>query len=1002
MSDGKVTIDCTLETGGVKKGVSDIKKELDGVPGEISDIAKKIERELSDISVKNVGKEFAESVEEGTEEIRESFSESVDEAQISADQMADAVDDAADKIAADSDSMADSVKADLGDIGDKAEQTGEEVKDGLTGAFKEIFSANIVSDVAMQGLEKLGDIAKDVAKQSVEAAAEIKASNAQFEQTFKGVEATAKKSLENIAKQTGITATRMQDSYTSIFAFSKSVGADTEAALDISSRAMVAAADSAAYYDRSIEEATETLQSFLKGNYENDAALGIAATETTRHAKANELYAKSFQELSESQQVDVLLAMVEAGNQASGALGQAAREADSWTNVVGEATEAWRQLTGVLGEPILDNLAPAVQRVTEMLQKMVEVSASTELKKGLEDIAESFDNANEQFANTSAEIDFSAAKDEYYVEKLEELGKTGLETAESQEQYASAVDALNALMPGLNLEISEQTGLVNKSKDAILAEVNALKQKAKFQAMQELYSEQYRLQAEAMLQVKNAEKGLMDIEAERSALTKQLEDSMANMTEQERAQAEAAELTAQAFENAGIAGAGLEIALGGLKTEQDELRESIAALDTAEKELNTELEAANEQVGEYTAQNEALTEVMAELEGQIDNTAEAQQEATVAAEEAAQAQQELLDRYNETREAARESIDSQIGLFQELSLESETTAEQIVSNWEKQQEAFVNYAQNLQKATEMGLDESLVKQLSDGTEQSMIYLQTLVDGTGTSVDEINAQFANLSAAKDVAAAAMAGIQEEIDFAITGVGENITQVVTDAGNGATAALENTVIQIQTGFVQPVEEDVKALGQNIEETFETSANTLNDNWKDKGRWFESNVKVPINTSIDEIGSKAISTWAEIETENREAWNRMVEDVADAIDKMQKEIDSLKGKTVDVGVNSSYASYASAAEWATPVLSSGTIIPTMAISSVQRSAAASADNSLILDYLERLTAKAEAQDNILEAVLNVTFSGELAPLIRLLYPEIQAEVRRKGTSLAEVHTE
>lgn len=146
-----------------------------------------------------------------------------------------------------------------------------------------------------------------------------------------------------------LSATRMQGSYTKIYAFAKTAGADSEEALGLAQRALEAAADSAAYYDRSIEDATEALQSFLKGNYANDAALGIAATETTRNTAANEKYAKSFQELSESQKVDVLLSMVEAGNKASGALGQAARESDSWENATGELKEAQRQLQAVLG-----------------------------------------------------------------------------------------------------------------------------------------------------------------------------------------------------------------------------------------------------------------------------------------------------------------------------------------------------------------------------------------------------------------------------------------------------------------------------------------------------------------------------------------------------------------------------------------------------------------------------------------------------------------------------
>ena len=127
--------------------------------------------------------------------------------------------------------------------------------------------------------------------------------------------------MSSIAKETGIVENRMKGSYTQIAAFAKTTGMDTAESLELTNRAMVAVADSAAFYDRSLEDTTESLQSFLKGNYENDAALGLSCTETTRNAKANELYGKSFKDLSESQKQLTLLAMVEDANKLSGALG---------------------------------------------------------------------------------------------------------------------------------------------------------------------------------------------------------------------------------------------------------------------------------------------------------------------------------------------------------------------------------------------------------------------------------------------------------------------------------------------------------------------------------------------------------------------------------------------------------------------------------------------------------------------------------------------------------
>ena len=164
----------------------------------------------------------------------------------------------------------------------------------------------------------------------------------------------------------------MKGSFTKIAAFAKTSGMDTDDALALSERAMRAVADSAAFYDRSLEETTESLQSFLKGNFENDAALGLSATETTRNAAANKLYGKSFKDLSESQKQLTLLKMVEDANKLSGALGQAARESDTWTNVTGNLKQAWTDFQATVGGNFLE---PAVQGVKAVTGVVVELTA---------------------------------------------------------------------------------------------------------------------------------------------------------------------------------------------------------------------------------------------------------------------------------------------------------------------------------------------------------------------------------------------------------------------------------------------------------------------------------------------------------------------------------------------------------------------------------------------------------------------------------------------------
>lgn len=122
---------------------------------------------------------------------------------------------------------------------------------------------------------------------------------------------------------------------------------------------------------------------------------------------------------------------------------------------------------------------------------------------------------------------------------------------------------------------------------------------------------------------------------------------------------------------------------------------------------------------------------------------------------------EIVQAYEAAHAAAVDSINSQIGLFDVLAEKSDMTASQIVENWGAQRDAFLNYADNIQKAIDMGLNEELVRQLSDGSEESMLILDELVNSTTTTVDEINAAYEGLKESKDVAGDAMLLLNDEI-------------------------------------------------------------------------------------------------------------------------------------------------------------------------------------------------------------------------------------------------
>lgn len=377
----------------------------------------------------------------------------------------------------------DDVAHGIEDVGDSADSAEPKVL-----SFGDMLKAGIASGAILNGLERAGEMIVEIGSRAIEAAADVKAANAQFSQTFGDLEGRATSALKSISDETGVAVTRLQGGYTALYAFTKSVGGDQETALNIAQRALTAAADSAAYYDRSMEDATETLQSFLKGNYENDAALGIAATETTRNAKANELYAKSFKDLTEAQKVDTLLAMVEAGNQASGALGQAAREADSWANVTGELNEAWRQLLASLGGPILTGLTPLLQGITEGLKGMTEAAQFTQLNSGIEQFRDGIAAADAALSSSNGNIEATARLAEQYIKRLQELEAAGLNTAASQREYKQVVELLSSLYPGLNLEIDKNTGFLKQNTSELALNVAAMKEQARQQAQQAYFA----------------------------------------------------------------------------------------------------------------------------------------------------------------------------------------------------------------------------------------------------------------------------------------------------------------------------------------------------------------------------------------------------------------------------------------------------------------------------------------------------------------------------------
>lgn len=237
-------------------------------------------------------------------------------------------------------------------------------------SFGDVLKANVLGQAIVSGIKEIGSAIKNMAGDFIESAASVKAEESQFDQTFGKFGSQASAAIGEVAKNADILDSRLKPVGAQIYAFARASGGDATQGLGLMQKALQATADNAAYYDRSIEESAESLQSFLKGNYENDAALGLSATETTRNAAAMELFGDEFKNLNEIQKQETLLQMVLDAQELSGAMGQASREADGWENVQGNLNEAWRQFMAAAGDAALENLIPIVKDITDRLIEM--------------------------------------------------------------------------------------------------------------------------------------------------------------------------------------------------------------------------------------------------------------------------------------------------------------------------------------------------------------------------------------------------------------------------------------------------------------------------------------------------------------------------------------------------------------------------------------------------------------------------------------------------------
>lgn len=352
---------------------------LDSLTGEISEQKSELDKlktKYKDLYLtqgKNSkeAKECAQSIKKLSAELKQNENK-LKTAERAADQL--------DRTQNDLDDSAGKAKKSVKDLGDSAKNT--------EGGFSVMKGA--IANVIASGLEKVIDLAAqagralvDFGKESVDAAAEVSAENSSFDQIMGDYAGNAQKKMQEVANSTGVVSTRLTGSMTSLTAKFKGLGFGVEDATDLAASGLSMASDAAAFWDVSLDESMGHLNSFINGSYEGGEAIGLFANDTQIASYAVEKgivsETKAWASLDEATKQATRLEYAQNMMQASGAVGQAAKESTQYANVQANLTEKWRQFKAEVGDPILEEFVnPAMQKLSEWVdiarQKFQDIS----------------------------------------------------------------------------------------------------------------------------------------------------------------------------------------------------------------------------------------------------------------------------------------------------------------------------------------------------------------------------------------------------------------------------------------------------------------------------------------------------------------------------------------------------------------------------------------------------------------------------------------------------
>lgn len=466
-----------------------------------------------------------------------------------------------------------------------------------------------------------------------------------------------------------------------------------------------------------------------------------------------------------------------------------AKQAKKWIDALNASISSnpWMLAVTVVGTLVglLASLGSSADDARDAVETTAEATAN------LMQVAE---ESQQAYEDTEAQLTGTKELAEQYIRRLEQLEGQSSRTEAEQEEYTQTLEKLQTILPDLNVELDEQTGLLKGGAASLREQVDGWYELAVAQALQEKYQKQIEAMAEAeaeratnLEKQKKLESDLADVRQWQAdtgkAYNEGLEKRNALLEEAERLERANDPSAAQkweAYRQSCEEVERLSSACEQLNKQEAQLEEQMRAVGFQIAVADQTIAANTEEVGLAKDAYLGYAEGMNQTKEASSGLTQEQQAAVVAMESTAAS---LEEAYVKAYKTAEESIYGQMGLFTDYTDALEAMngatsddAQAMIESLDTQLAYMDTYSANMKRAAEMGIDEGLLASLNDGSEESAKILAGLVTMSDEQVKEMNEKFKKVDEGKKNLAEGLA----EYDETVLGHKDTMVKTAEEAG------------------------------------------------------------------------------------------------------------------------------------------------------------------------------------------------------------------------------